>query len=546
MKNGFRQSMAWLHTWTGLVVGWVLFFVFVTGNLGRFDTEIDRWMKPEMAKETASLTQAVNAAQDRLQKKAANAETWTIWPATNRDYPNLRVRWEPPVKHAEANAQSMRNERADRRVEEILDPETAKPVQARATGGGQLLYKMHYALHYMPRNVSEWLIGICSMFMLVAIVSGVITHKKIFADFFTFRPNKGQRSWLDLHAVLATIVLPFFIMITYSGLLFFVFTLFPQPLSSQYGASENARETFNDELNEREFIAENSGTPAALASLSALTAIAETRWGTNQVRTIEVANPNDANARVRITHLLDSTSRSSDELVFDGVSGNLLGEKAGEGTNSRGFYDHLLGLHRGLFAGWVLRWLYFLSGIAGAIIIASGLILWVVKRNPKQLKQANGPDFGHRLVEVLNAGTIAGLPTAIAAYFLANRLLPIDLIGRANWEANCMFIVWLATLLYPLARPIQRAWIELFWVAFAAFFALPIVNALTTDRNFIHSVLTQDWIFISFDLLSIVTALSFAYGAVKLTRRQHLEPAPKRVRRTQAEPAAHAHDVEVA
>ena len=34
MNTSFRQSMAWLHTWTGLVVGWVLFFVFVTGSTG--------------------------------------------------------------------------------------------------------------------------------------------------------------------------------------------------------------------------------------------------------------------------------------------------------------------------------------------------------------------------------------------------------------------------------------------------------------------------------------------------------------------------------
>ena len=40
MKGGLRQSMAWLHTWTGLPVGWVLFFVFLTGTLGYFDSEI--------------------------------------------------------------------------------------------------------------------------------------------------------------------------------------------------------------------------------------------------------------------------------------------------------------------------------------------------------------------------------------------------------------------------------------------------------------------------------------------------------------------------
>ena len=49
MKEGFRQSMAWLHTWTGLVVGWILFFVFLTGTAGYVQIELTRWMQPEKA-----------------------------------------------------------------------------------------------------------------------------------------------------------------------------------------------------------------------------------------------------------------------------------------------------------------------------------------------------------------------------------------------------------------------------------------------------------------------------------------------------------------
>ena len=32
MKEGFRQSMAWLHTWSGLLFGWLLFAIFLTGT----------------------------------------------------------------------------------------------------------------------------------------------------------------------------------------------------------------------------------------------------------------------------------------------------------------------------------------------------------------------------------------------------------------------------------------------------------------------------------------------------------------------------------
>jgi len=30
VREGFRQAMAWLHTWAGLVFGWLLFANFLT------------------------------------------------------------------------------------------------------------------------------------------------------------------------------------------------------------------------------------------------------------------------------------------------------------------------------------------------------------------------------------------------------------------------------------------------------------------------------------------------------------------------------------
>lgn len=511
MKNGFRQSMAWLHTWTGLVVGWVLFFVFVTGNLGRFDSEIDLWMQPEAPVQTASLEQQIVAAQTRLQQRGGEWERWGIYPTTNRDSAFLRITWEAPAQPNGARG---------KRGEEFIDPTTAAPLDARATGGGQLLYKMHYALHYMPRSVSDWLIGICSMFMLVAIISGVITHKKIFADFFTFRPNKGQRSWLDLHAVFAVLTLPFFLMITYSGLVFLVYTLFSGVVSNHYGPGYKNRQDFNNELAGRqELLIERTGSAAPLTDLTRVVQQAEYQWGTNQVRSLEILYPGDSNARVRIARQIESPLRSTDELIFDGTTGELLSEIPAEGVASRNFYETLLGLHESLFAGWWLRWLYFLSGLAGATIIPSGLILWVVKRRPKQTKQKNGPDFGFKLVEGLNVGTIAGLQIAIAAFFLANRLLPVDFAARASWEAHILFAIWLLAFLHPIIRPIPRAWVEQWTVAALAFAALPIVNAVTTGRGLNQSIPAGDWAFAGFDLTCLAAAALFGTIAYRLQQR---------------------------
>ena len=48
----------------------------------------------------------------------------------------------------------------------------------------------HYTLHGgLP---GYWLVGWISMCMLVALISGVVVHKRIFKDFFTFRPGRAS------------------------------------------------------------------------------------------------------------------------------------------------------------------------------------------------------------------------------------------------------------------------------------------------------------------------------------------------------------------
>ena len=87
--------MTWLHTWTSLVFCWVLYFMFVTGTLGYFDTEIDQWMSPETppAKEIPA-NDAIEIAQDYLTIHAEGAVRWFIRPAQRRETPHLRVFWE--------------------------------------------------------------------------------------------------------------------------------------------------------------------------------------------------------------------------------------------------------------------------------------------------------------------------------------------------------------------------------------------------------------------------------------------------------------------
>jgi uncharacterized iron-regulated membrane protein len=76
----FRESMRGLHTWIGLIPSWILYFMFITGSVGYFNTEITHWMKPEIPyfNKMASQAEMLSMAEQRLKEVAPDANEWYI------------------------------------------------------------------------------------------------------------------------------------------------------------------------------------------------------------------------------------------------------------------------------------------------------------------------------------------------------------------------------------------------------------------------------------------------------------------------------------
>ncbi len=500
MKASFRQSMAWLHGWAGLLVGWLLYFVFVTGTIGYFNPEIDHWMRPEepLAAALPSTESMAAAALDRLRLKATGADNWSITLPGARGASTLELNWRGPGS----------NDRGG----ETLDPATNLPLTAevRDTGGGRALYVMHYELRYLPETWGIWIVGACSVAMLLAIVTGVIAHKKIFKDFFTFRPGKKQRSWLDGHNLVSVVTLPFCLMITYSGLVFFDYQYVFAGPRLIYGAGQE--DQFYAELDPRERGARiESSRPASMAPVAPMLDEAARIWGPGQLARISVSHPGHAAMTVVLQRRAGSRiSRGRSEiLTFAGATGALQPSPQTPPSPISGFRAALLGLHEGLFANGVLRWLYFLSGLLGTAMIGTGLILWTVKRRLKA-----GPNgavgIELRVIERLNAGVIVGSPTAVAAYFWANRLIPAHIETRAAWEIHVLFLTLAVAVTYAAIRPVERSWRELCAATGFAFASLPLINLATTHRHLGVSLPAGDWVLAGFDLCMIAIGGIFA------------------------------------
>ena len=176
MKEGFRQAMAWLHTWAGLIFGWLLFAIFLTGTMSYFKPEITRWSQPEIPVRALDIPLALSKAQDYLQRNAADAPGWFIELPDERS-PGLGVGW----RGGDGPRGFTRK---------TLDAETGEEIVTRQTRGGDFFYRFHFQLE-MPYPWGRWLATFAALMMLVGLVTGIITHKKIFKEFFTFRPGKG-------------------------------------------------------------------------------------------------------------------------------------------------------------------------------------------------------------------------------------------------------------------------------------------------------------------------------------------------------------------
>ena len=490
MKNSFSQSMAWLHTWAGLVVGWLLFVIFVGGTLACFDKEISDWMRPALHGTAVPATPKFDAAIERSRERSPQAHAWYVIAGSDRD---------------RAMKSYVYFDDGSYRIE-ALDPNSGKKLPD--TAGGEFFFTLHYNLH--AGNIGMYLVGLAGMLMLLALVAGIVIHKRIFKDFFTFRPRaNGQRAWLDGHNVTGVLGLPFHLMVAYTGVAIFVANYMFGGLQVAYQGDvlrfyEEAADTY-----EREEV----GKPLPrLHSVDALVADAAKRLG-QPITWASVHHPDDASATISFgTDHSRRVAWNLSQVTYDAADGRFLHLTKPPGA-AYSTYAFLGGLHMVQFGGTTLRWLYFLMGLAGCVMLATGMQVWVNKR-AKRVSQA-GALSGYGLVLGLNVGVVAGMPLASVTMLLANRLLPATLAQRGTAEIAVFCAVWAVAALWGAWRTRSgRGWRDLFAATSVALFALPLVNAATAPNSHLLATIPRgEWALAAVGLSALVVAAAFAWLA---------------------------------
>lgn len=555
MFANFRQAMAWLHTWFGLALGFVLMVCFFFGSLSVFDREIDRWaipetrfepqpmpsfdrmllpilrnVQPQEADYAANMPALHDAAQGpmtpRLELPAD--EFWAY--TTHRD-PVLIMGvgfGVPHPKDPDGHNHIHGNV--------TIDPRSGAPVRDDALKiGSGWFYPMHYGLNWTWKNLGSWVVGLAGFAMLVALVSGVVMHRKIFREFFTFRPwKRTQRSALDLHNLTGVVALPFHFFFAFTGLLIFAGTIYFPVSHTQLKPLHDRHEAL--EAQATGLPHERSGQPAPLASVDAMVAEARRRWAARdmagEVGYLVVHHVGDANSYVSIYRAgSDRVALVGEGIHFKASTGAVLREDPPRTVVSE-VNEFLTGLHLQHFEHWLLRWLYVLGGLLGCACIATGFVFFVEKRK-QQHARCGSP--GSRVVDALAVATVTGMVIAALGMLVANRLLPADLAGKGDWEQLAFWTAWGLALVHAFWRgaPVARArmnpaWREQCRTIAALAVAAAVLNAVTTGDHLVKTLFTDTyWAVAGVDLSLLAGAALALWAARRLARHELAGPRPK-------------------
>ncbi|WP_375575232.1 PepSY-associated TM helix domain-containing protein [Paracidovorax oryzae] len=520
-REGFRQAMSWVHTWAGLVLGWLLFAIFATGTLSFFKSEFNLWMRPEMHGLAAPSPDVADRAQAALHRHAPGVTQW-IMRLPDERLPAVTVLWRDS---ANGRFQTL-----------LMDPATGQSIGTRETMGGEFFYRFHFELRTAHQSrwalQGRWIVGVATLLMFIALLTGVVTHRRIFKDFFTFRPTKGgQRAWLDAHNVSGVLALPFYLVITFSGLMIFHTLYMPAGIATAYATPKGTdsqayfAEMQGDEPGARSARrargAAEAAAPLSPLDLATMVAGAHRTWGDARIGNISARRDADGTVVEVTRHDGDRLQYGPARLRFDGATARQLALIDPQ-TPAIKTYRVLYGLHLARFAGPGMRWALFGFGVLGSLMIASGLVLWSVKRRAQAQRKPGdaGLPFGERLVASLNVGLMGGLPLAVAAFLAANRLLPLSTPGRADAELAWFFGTWGAGLAIGLLRPDRRGWALLLGAAGALFAALPVINAATTSAHLGITLPAGEWAWAGMDLSFLAAGLVFGALARHVLRRR--------------------------
>ncbi len=432
------------HTVSGIVISAGLYVIFFTGSFSFFRDEIVNWERNHTVEHPDDMRIDFDATMDSL------SQTYDLY---GREINIYRYYNERRLNVSlGASADTLADEDAKTGAFFYLDTESYKSEDYYSTYTlGEFLYRLHFFAQ-IPYPYGYFLSGFVAFFFLFAIITGVLVHwDKIIKNFFLFRPrSKLKTIWTDAHTTLGLIGLPFQFVYAVTGAFFMLNLLLVAP--SAYFLYDGDQDKLYDELEYN-----HPTYPMAYDSLKSEFSIDQfieqtrSRWDGLNVSHVIFHNYGDANMHITVEGRPENSTKFAGvgEVSYKVSNGAVVSVK--DEINSRSYLETvklaLYQLHFGDYGGMALRVISFVMGLIGCFVILSGVMIWLVARERKDISEKQ-KKFNRWVGWIYLAVCLSLFPVTALAFIAVKWF---GLIGTSSIY-SFYFISWLFASIFFAAK----------------------------------------------------------------------------------------------
>ncbi|WP_165190448.1 PepSY-associated TM helix domain-containing protein [Caulobacter soli] len=412
----FVRAMLAGHSALGLAFAALIYLVCFSGSIAVFTQEYTRWEQPA----GPVLQAATPQAADRVFREAL---------AHNPKARDVFVQLPEPVRP---------------RLTAHLDDATGAERTFVADASGAIVGEMktpwtefqaelHTVLH-LPRAWGGFIVGLTGVALLSSLISGVLSHPRVFKDAFAFRWGGSKRlQEADLHNRISVWGLPFHLVVSLTGafLGLTVIIVGVLALATFKGDTTKAYALFTGPK-----VADDA-RPAPIIDLTQVLATLRAAHPEARTTYLFVEHPGERGQHASVSALTPGRLSRGEIYVIDGEA-KLRGAVGYEtGNLGQKVLSAMTPLHFGWFGGWPVKIAYLLLGLGLTSVTSSGVAIWLARRRDKGRP---APRWERVWIAFVWSQPFAYALSALAALILP--VAPVMVWLLATLAASATAILW--------------------------------------------------------------------------------------------------------
>lgn len=361
---GFVKAVLAGHSALGLFFAGLIYLVCLSGTLAVFHTETIQWEQPG-APTGRPTDAAIGTAIAQMTEQAPVADGDELHSVSVFAH---RLQPDRTTAHYFTDGGAY--------GAHIVDTQTGALLEEEHAPFAEYLSNLHIYLR-LPAPWGIYLVGLIGIAMLSLVVSGILSHPRIFRDAFHFRRGGSRRlQEADLHNRLSVWALPFHLTVSFTGA-FLGLSFFTVGILAFVAYDGDQDKAIAAVLGPQ---ATEDHTPTAVPDIPSLIADARERTGLQDVNYISIDHVGTQGQVLALE--LDSTDDlARGELLYYGADGQFLEDSgATDGSLGAQTFAAMAPLHFGTFSGHFVKFVWFAFGVASTLVTATGVSIWMARR----------------------------------------------------------------------------------------------------------------------------------------------------------------------